>query len=104
MTIAQVYCNRAQHRLLVPDKQHELFANAQYQWSRCIGFCLVACADAYSAVCRAPMPNDKRFASEAWQSWLARHSSAEVAPPPMGRPATGDSVWEDAPGRYVLER
>jgi polyhydroxyalkanoate synthase len=35
----------------------------------------------------------------AWQAWLAQHSSARVAPPPMGR--AGRSALADAPGSYV---
>ncbi len=39
-----------------------------------------------------------------WQSWLARHSSAEtVAPPPMGAPEKGYAARLDAPGFYVLQ-
>ncbi|MEX0144413.1 alpha/beta fold hydrolase [Massilia sp. LMS1-1-1.1] len=33
----------------------------------------------------------------AWQAWLAQHSDAQVAPPPMG------AALGDAPGRYVLQ-
>ena len=33
----------------------------------------------------------------AWQAWLAQHSDAQVAPPPMG------TALDDAPGRYVLQ-
>ncbi len=36
-----------------------------------------------------------------WQAWLADHSGAEVAPPPLGRAAAGYPVLDDAPGRYV---
>ncbi len=40
----------------------------------------------------------------AWESWLAEHSGARRAAPPLGAPATGYPVLEDAPGTYVLER
>lgn len=33
----------------------------------------------------------------AWQAWLAQHSDAQVAPPPMG------AALGDAPGSYVLQ-
>ena len=33
-----------------------------------------------------------------WQLWLARHSGAPLAPPPMGTPLG------EAPGDYVLQR
>lgn len=39
-----------------------------------------------------------------WQSWLARHSTGRIAPPPLGNPATGLAPIADAPGTYVLER
>ena len=38
----------------------------------------------------------------AWWAWLAAHSSAEVAPPPMG--SKRYPPIEDAPGHYVRER
>ena len=34
-----------------------------------------------------------------WGRWLAAHSSAPAAPPPMGTPSLGA-----APGEYVLQR
>ena len=37
-----------------------------------------------------------------WSRWLAVHSSARVAPPPMGLP--GNLRLDDAPGSYVLQR
>jgi len=39
-----------------------------------------------------------------WQSWLARHSTGRVAPPPLGNMAIGLAPTADAPGTYVLER
>jgi polyhydroxyalkanoate synthase len=38
-----------------------------------------------------------------WVSWLRRHSSDKVQPPPMGAPDKGYPALEDAPGRYVLQ-
>jgi polyhydroxyalkanoate synthase len=38
----------------------------------------------------------------AWGTWLDAHSSARVAPPPLGAP--GLPPLDAAPGRYVLER
>jgi polyhydroxyalkanoate synthase len=38
-----------------------------------------------------------------WTGWLQRHSSGKGRPPPMGAPAQGYPVLEDAPGRYVLQ-
>ena len=39
----------------------------------------------------------------AWVEWLGQHSSAAVAPPPMGAPKSGYPVLAEAPGRYVLD-
>jgi poly[(R)-3-hydroxyalkanoate] polymerase subunit PhaC len=38
-----------------------------------------------------------------WQSWLVRHSSNKVSPPPMGAPEKGYAVRRDAPGLYVRQ-
>jgi polyhydroxyalkanoate synthase len=38
-----------------------------------------------------------------WTGWLQRHSSGKGRLPPMGAPAQGYPVLEDAPGRYVLQ-
>ena len=39
-----------------------------------------------------------------WGEWLARHSGAPVAPPPLGAADKGYAPIADAPGHYVLER
>ncbi len=39
----------------------------------------------------------------AWTDWLARHSSGDVAPPPMGRADAGYAPLCAAPGHYVLQ-
>jgi polyhydroxyalkanoate synthase len=39
-----------------------------------------------------------------WQRWLAAHSGAKVAPPPMGAEAKGYPALADAPGSYVLQK
>jgi len=38
-----------------------------------------------------------------YAAWLAAHSGAPVAPPPLGNAAAGYVVLGDAPGTYVLE-
>jgi len=38
----------------------------------------------------------------AWAAWLAAHSGAAVAPPPLGRPGTRFAPLCNAPGTYVL--
>jgi polyhydroxyalkanoate synthase len=40
---------------------------------------------------------------EAWQVWLASHSTGQTAPPPLGRPDRGYPAQAEAPGQYVLE-
>ncbi len=39
-----------------------------------------------------------------WESWLVRHSSDKVLPPPMGAPEKGYAVRRDAPGVYVRQQ
>jgi polyhydroxyalkanoate synthase len=38
-----------------------------------------------------------------WLAWLARYSTAQVAPPPMGAPEQGYKPCRDAPGVYVCQ-
>jgi len=38
----------------------------------------------------------------AWTAWLAAHSGADVAPPPLGRPEAGYAALCAAPGTYVM--
>jgi polyhydroxyalkanoate synthase len=40
----------------------------------------------------------------AWTAWLDSHSSAPVAPPPMGNAKAGYKCLEPAPGQYILQR
>jgi hypothetical protein len=40
--------------------------------------------------------------SEAWQGWLAAHSTAEGPPPQIGAPGDGLPPLGDAPGQYVV--
>ena len=39
-----------------------------------------------------------------WQSWLARHSGARLAPPEPGSAAAGYPVLDEAPGQYVHQK
>ena len=41
---------------------------------------------------------------EAWQAWLADHSTDKRKPPAMGNEAKGYRVLEDAPGTYVFAK
>jgi len=36
-----------------------------------------------------------------WSDWIAAHSGARVAPPPLGAPKAGYATLADAPGAYV---
>ena len=36
-----------------------------------------------------------------WSDWIAAHSGARVAPPPLGAPKAGYAPLADAPGAYV---
>jgi polyhydroxyalkanoate synthase subunit PhaC len=40
----------------------------------------------------------------AWNTWLARHSGAPIAPPALGNVSAGFAPLADAPGRYVMIR
>jgi polyhydroxyalkanoate synthase len=50
---------------------------------------------------RATAPVHKGSWWPQWQAWLAGHSGAPVAPPPLGCAEAGYPALEDAPGRYV---
>ncbi len=39
-----------------------------------------------------------------WGKWLAAHSRARVAPPPMGAPDAGYPALDAAPGTYIFQR
>jgi len=38
-----------------------------------------------------------------WVGWLARYSSEQIPPPPLGAPKNGYPPLGDAPGTYVLQ-
>ena len=50
---------------------------------------------------RAAAPVHKGSWWPEWQTWLAAHSGAGVAPPPLGHTAAGYPALEAAPGLYV---
>ena len=66
--LMQAYTDWAQHLLLSPDKQDELIEKALRKWMRYADYCIRACADPVCDLCIEPLPQDKRFAGEAWQS------------------------------------
>jgi polyhydroxyalkanoate synthase len=69
VALAQAYSDWAQHLLLSPEKQMELVRKSFRQWSRFLGYCAGACVDPDCVACIEPLPQDKRFAGDAWQQW-----------------------------------
>lgn len=67
--LSQAYTDWFQHFLFSPDKQVELMKAAAQNWARYFEYCPRACADPNFAQCIEPLPQDKRFAGEAWQKW-----------------------------------
>jgi polyhydroxyalkanoate synthase len=65
--LMQAYTDWAQHLLFSPDKQGALVEKAARKWTRYVDYCLRACADPVCKVCIEPLPQDKRFAGDAWQ-------------------------------------
>ena len=66
---AQTYTDWAQHLLTSPDKQIGLADKAVRKWLRYLEYCPRACGDPDCKVCIEPLPQDRRFAGEAWQKW-----------------------------------
>lgn len=69
IALAQAYTDWGQHLLFSPDKQIDLIQKANRQWSRFLEYCPQACGDPHCKVCIEPLPQDKRFAGEAWHTW-----------------------------------
>ena len=69
VALAQAYTDWAQHLLLSPDKQIELVGKAASKWARYLEYCPRACSDPHCEVCIEPLPQDKRFAGDPWQTW-----------------------------------
>ena len=67
--LSQAYIDWLQHILFSPDKQFALAEMATHQWARYFEYCRSACADPNCPDCVEPLPQDKRFAGEAWQKW-----------------------------------
>ncbi|MGE0333972.1 MAG: PHA/PHB synthase family protein [Gammaproteobacteria bacterium] len=66
--LMQAYTDWAQHLLFSPDKQAALVEKAVRKWVRYADYGRRACADPDCAACIEPLPQDKRFAGEAWRS------------------------------------
>lgn len=67
--LVQAYTDWAQNLLFSPDKQAALVEKAVRQWTRYADYCPRACAAPTCEACIEPLPQDKRFSSEAWQKW-----------------------------------
>jgi polyhydroxyalkanoate synthase len=67
--LSQAYIDWLQHVLFSPDKQFALAEMVARQWTRYLEYCRSACADPNCQHCVEPLPQDKRFAGEAWQRW-----------------------------------
>ena len=67
LALLQAYTDWAQHLLFSPDKQRELVEKAARKWSRYVEYCSRACVDPNCEACIEPLPQDKRFAGDAWQ-------------------------------------
>src|SRR6516162_9952028 len=67
--LSQAYIDWLQHIVFSPDKQFALAEMVARQWARHLEYCRSACADPNCQHCVEPLPQDKRFAGEAWQRW-----------------------------------
>src|SRR6516162_8654005 len=67
--LSLAYSDWLQHFAFSPDKQWELVQLAARQWARYLQYCPRACADPNCTHCVEPLPQDKRFAGDAWQRW-----------------------------------
>ena len=67
--LSQAYIDWLQHIVFSPDKQFALAELVARQWARYLEYCRRACADPNCQHCVEPLPQDKRFAGEAWQRW-----------------------------------
>jgi polyhydroxyalkanoate synthase len=69
VALSLAYSDWLQHFGFSPDKQYDLVQSAARQWSRYLQYCPRACADPNCTHCVEPLPQDKRFAGDAWQRW-----------------------------------
>ena len=59
----------ALHLAASPDKQVALAKDAAHNWARLFGYASRACTEPGCPRCVEPLPQDRRFAGEAWQAW-----------------------------------
>jgi polyhydroxyalkanoate synthase len=67
--LSQAYFDWLQHIVFSPDKQFALAELVVRQWARYLEYCRSVCVDPNCSHCVEPLPQDKRFAGEAWQKW-----------------------------------
>ena len=67
--LAQAYADWAYHLSFSPDKQRVLIEKAFRKWTRFLDYCSRACVDPESDPCIEPLPQDKRFSGQSWQTW-----------------------------------
>jgi polyhydroxyalkanoate synthase len=65
--VTQAYTDWVQHLLLSPDKQVLLLKKAMRKWIRYADYCLRASTDPACETCIDPLPQDNRFADDAWR-------------------------------------
>jgi poly(hydroxyalkanoate) polymerase-like protein/RNA-metabolizing metallo-beta-lactamase/beta-casp domain-containing protein len=69
MAIAGAYLDWAAHLAMAPGKRMELAAKGVRKAMRLGDYALRAASGAPCDRCIEPLPQDKRFAAEAWQAW-----------------------------------
>ena len=69
LALTQAHADWAQHLLLSPDEQFEFVHKAGRKWARFFCYCSHASIYPGCPVCIEPLPQDKRFAGQAWQRW-----------------------------------
>jgi len=67
--LSQAYIDWVQHIMSSPDKQFALAELVVRQWVRYADYCRSVRTDPDCPDCIEPLPQDKRFAGEAWQKW-----------------------------------
>ena len=67
--LAGVYFNWLSHLALAPGKQLELVEKLVRKQVRLLRYAAQASLDPETACCIEPLPQDRRFAGEAWQQW-----------------------------------
>ena len=65
--VTQAYTDWLQHLLFSPDKQTLLVKKAMRQWTRYADYCLRASTEPSCETCIDPLPQDNRFADDAWR-------------------------------------